>query len=337
MIDRGARRRLPAFVEPEGWHHAGVIGPPHARHEAGIGRGCHDAGRRSHDIGEAVADISHCAGGVAASDRPDSAGMRIDQRGADRRPRVQAEIISGFLREPGSKRRARRDNPGSDPDVFVDHELFEADPLKIGRAPPPFVRQIIPLARHRARRARRRPRRAERQIIGQIEEVAGAVEACAEMAFQPEQLRDLHLRRNGAADIAQDVILSIVDQSRFRGRAMIHPDDDVAPVVAGCGHRHRRAALVQHHQRASRIEPDALHGVGPYRRLGDRAAHRGRAGVPDIRRRLLDDVAGLVPDLNRMSRGRKQVSCLVEHPRARTGRSDIDADIGLPHFRSRRS
>ena len=57
MIDRRARGRLAALVEPEARHHARIIGTPHAGHEARLLRRRHDAGRRSHDVGQPIADI----------------------------------------------------------------------------------------------------------------------------------------------------------------------------------------------------------------------------------------------------------------------------------------
>src|SRR5207302_7612721 len=75
MIDRRARGGLPALVEPDARHHAGIIRAPHARHEEWLLGRRHDASRRSHDVGEAVADVGRAARFVATADRADAAGM----------------------------------------------------------------------------------------------------------------------------------------------------------------------------------------------------------------------------------------------------------------------
>ena len=92
MIDGRARRRLAAFVEPESGDHPRIIRSPDARDEAGLGRRRHDAGRGPHDVGETAADIDRLARLLAASDRADASGMRVDQRSADRRALEQAEF-----------------------------------------------------------------------------------------------------------------------------------------------------------------------------------------------------------------------------------------------------
>ena len=62
--------------------------------------------------------------------------------------------------------------------------------------------------------------------------MTGLIEGMAQVPLQPEQFWDLHLGGNGATDIAQHFVMCFVYQPRFCGRAMIHPDDDVAAVVA---------------------------------------------------------------------------------------------------------
>ena len=90
MIDGGARRRLPALVQPESGHHAGIIRPPNAGYEARICRRRHDAGRRTHDVSQPIADIDGAARLETSADGADPACMRVDQGSADRRSRTQA-------------------------------------------------------------------------------------------------------------------------------------------------------------------------------------------------------------------------------------------------------
>src|SRR5690242_8763780 len=111
---------------------------------------------------------------------------------------------------------------------------------------------------------------------------------------------------------------------------MIHPDDDIARVIAGRAHGERLAVRVQHDQRARRVETNAVHGIRGKRSLGHRTADARGAGVPDVRGRLLDNVAGLLPDLDRSLGGRQQLPSLVEDPCPRAQGSDVDADKS-PH------
>ncbi len=112
---------------------------------------------------------------------------------------------------------------------------------------------------------------------------------------------------------------------------MVHPDDDVASIVARRTDRHRIGGGVEHYQRASRIETHALDGARRKRRFRHRGADRSSARRPDFGRRLLDDVARLMPDRDRMPGGRQQGSLFVEHAGARARCPDVDTDKGLPH------
>jgi hypothetical protein len=113
---------------------------------------------------------------------------------------------------------------------------------------------------------------------------------------------------------------------------MIHPDDHVAPCLAGRADGERLCACVEHHQRAGGIEAYAAHSRRRQAGLSHRQPHRFGAGRPDLGRRLLDDVAGLVPDRDGMAGGRQQRTPFVEHAGPGTRCPDVDADEGLPHF-----
>ena len=129
--------------------------------------------------------------------------------------------------------------------------------------------------------------------------------------------------------------MRVVDQTGFGNRAMVHPDDDVASRLARRADRQRIGASVEHHQRARRIEADALDGRRRNRCFRHRGADRGGARRPDFGRRLLDDAARLMPNRDRMPGGRQQRSLFVEHAGARARCPDVDTDEGLPHSKSR--
>ncbi|MGY2921888.1 hypothetical protein ACVWYP_007518 [Bradyrhizobium sp. USDA 3262] len=334
VIDRSARRGLAALVQPEARHHAFEIRPPDTGHEAGIDGRRHDAGRRSHDVGEPLADIDLGAGAIAAADRADAAGMGIDQGCTDRGSRQQAEIARGILGQAAAERRAGRHDLATDPPKAIGRERLEPDPLEKGFTPAALAGDIGPFAGDGAGRARQRAGRAERQIVGKIEEVPGSLEGRGQMPFQPEDFRDLHLRRDGATDIAQHLVAGRVDEFGFVHRAVIHPDHDIARGIAGRADGERPACPVEHDQRTGRVEADAFDALGPNRSLLHRIAHRGDAGRPDVVGRLLDDIAGLVPDPDRVPRRTQQLPRLVEHARPGAGASDVHPDIGLPHSRS---
>src|SRR5205807_232900 len=83
---------------------------------------------------------------------------------------------------------------------------------------------------------------------------------------------------------------------------------------------------VERNERTGGVETEAL----DRRRRDVRNLHDGadsaRASAPDIRGRLLDDVAGLVPDGDRVARGRKQRAMGIERAGTSMRRPDIDAD-----------
>ena len=97
----------------------------------------------------------------------------------------------------------------------------------------------IPLAGQRADRTRRRSGGAKRKIVGEVEEMTGRPVSRRQVPLQPKQFGNFHFRRDRAADIAEHVVLRLVDLTGFGDRAMIHPDDDISPLVAGRADRQR--------------------------------------------------------------------------------------------------
>src|SRR5258708_29710076 len=123
------------------------------------------------------------------------------------------------------------------------------------------------------------------------------------MPLEPKQLWDFHFRRDRTADIAEHVVLRLVDLAGFGNRAMIHPPDEIPPVVTGAAYRARTGDGLEHHERAGRIESEPPDRGRRNGRLRHRGADRSGAGGPDFRRRLFDDTTRLMPNRDRMAGG----------------------------------
>ncbi len=257
--------------------------------------------------------------------------MGIDQRSSDRCSLQQTEIKRGRSGQAGSQRRTGCYDVFSDFRVAVQGEIAETNALEIAAAPTLFVREKIPLAGHRAGGTRGRPGCPKREIIGEIKKMPGGMVGRWQMTLQPQQLRNFHFRRNRTADIAKHVVMGVIDQAGFGGRAMVHPHDHVAARVARRGDRQRMAAAVEHHQRAGCVEADSFDSGRRKGGFRHRRAHRGDTRCPDVGRRLLDDTTCLMPGRDRMSCRCEQHSLLVEYTGARARCSNIDTDERLLH------
>ncbi len=153
-----------------------------------------------------------------------------------------------------------------------------------------------------------------------------------QIPLQPKQFWNLHFRGDRAADIAENLIQRVVDLTGFGYRPMVHPDNDIASFVAGRTDRERIGGSVKHHERAGRIEPEALDSCRRNCRVRHRSADRGGTGVPDFRGRLFDNATRLVPNRDRVAGGCQQASLFVKYSGTRTRCSDVHADEGLPHY-----
>ncbi len=149
--------------------------------------------------------------------------------------------------------------------------------------------------------------------------------------LQPKKFWDFHLGRDGAADIAKNLVMGVVDQTGLGNRAVVHPDNHIAAFVARRADGQWIGAGVKHHQRASGVETHALDGGWRKSCFRHRRADRGDARYPDLGRRLFDDVARLMPNCDRVPGRRQQRSLFVEHSRARTRCSNVNTDEGLLH------
>ena len=143
----------------------------------------------------------------------------------------------------------------------------------------------LPVARQVRKSARSKARPARDQAGGQV-------------ALQPHQLGDLHLRRHGAADVGEDAVAGGRACLGLGDGAVVEPEDGVPAVVAGGRDGDRAALGVAEDERAGGVEGEAgdllgagggLGAGGAERRRrrparsGRRTARRGRRAVVDRR------------------------------------------------------
>ncbi len=123
----------------------------------------------------------------------------------------------------------------------------------------------------------------------------------------------------------------LVDGAGLVDRPVVHPDDDVAPRLAGGADGDRPALAIEGDQRAGRVEADACDRLRRDARLGHRIAGRLAAGRPDVVGGLLDDVARLAPHLDSVL-GRSQKPAVGgEDSGARAAGADVNADENPLH------
>ncbi len=235
----------------------------------------------------------------SCAERPERARVRVDEPRSDRRSGIEPQRVGGFGGQPMRQRRSRHDDLGAEPGEAVGAQGAKADAVEELARPASLVRQIAELAGDRAKRPRERSGRAKSQPIGEPEEMRRSREGLGLRAREPDELRRLHLGRERAAGVAQNLVAGGVDPLGVLGGAMIHPHDHVTFGRAGGVDRQRLKALVERDQRTGRGEADARESpAGQARRL-DGLAHGLPHRAPDVGGGLLDDVARLAPDRDR--------------------------------------
>ena len=286
MVDRRAGRRLSALVQPEAGEHGGIIGAPDPRNEFRLGGRRHGAGRCAEDIGELARGVGRRAAGAAPADRAQPAGMRIDQRGADRRAGAKPQFSRRRDGEARSDRCARLDHLGADSRKALVGQDAEADLPEEAFVEALLMREIGPFARQRAGRALQTAGRPECQPVGEIEEMRCGAEALGHRLGKPQQLRRLHLGRDRSADIGEHAVAGRIDAPGLVDRAVIHPYDDVAVRVARGANRDGRAVGRDGDEGAGRVEAEPRDGFRLDRGCGHGLAHRC-ADRPSICRRRI--------------------------------------------------
>ena len=326
-VDRRAESRLPPVHEPLARRQCGKVRSPQGLDEARLVRDRETAARGAEDQGEPPARIAGRAR-LARAERGERARVRIDEPRPDRQACGQPHGCCGVVGKPARERRPRIDDLGAEPGVTVRNQPAETDAVEELPGPAALVRQVAELAGDRAERAGERPGRAERQIVGEGEKVLGLRERLRLHPVEPGELRNLHLRRQRAADVSQSFVAAGVDARGVLGRAMVHPGHHVAAggVVAVDGERRERG--VERDKRAGRREADAGEGRWLKAAQIDRLADGLRRRAPDVGGRLLDDVARLSPEGDRPPRARQNSAARVERPGPGAARADVYSDVG---------
>ena len=209
-------------------------------------------------------------GGQVAEDA-EGAGVGVDQAGRDAGSRGEAEVVGGFgVRGPRSVAIG----------VAVGglggagEEVGEADGgEEVGLPAGGLVGEVGPFAGEGALRAGGVAGGAPGEEVGEVEGEAGAGPGGGEVAFQPHQLRDLHLRGHGAAGVVEDAVAGGGAFLGLRGGAVVEPEDGVAAVVAGGRDGDRAAVAVEEDEGAGGVE-----GEAGDRARGGRRPRRGRRG-----------------------------------------------------------
>ncbi len=251
-VDRRAESRLPPVHEPLARRQCGKVRSPQGLDEARLVRDRETAARGAEDQGEPPARIAGRAR-LARAERGERARVRIDEPRPDRQACGQPHGCCGVVGKPACERRPRIDDLGAEPGVTVRNQPAETDAVEELPGPAALVRQVAELAGDRAERAGERPGRAERQIVGEGEKVLGLRERLRLHPVEPGELRNLHLRRQRAADVAQSFVAAGVDARGVLGRAMVHPGHHVA--AGGVVAVDRRAARARRRARQASRSP----------------------------------------------------------------------------------
>ena len=195
------------------------------------------------------------------------------------------------------------------------------------------MRQIGPLAGHRADRAQVRAAGPKAQVIRKIHQPAVALPLRRQMPLQPHQLRDLHLGRHRAADEVQHLVAGGGAFLGLGERAVIEPDDDV-PLVLAAGRDAGRAVLaVERDQRAGGIEADPGDRRRRQARLLARVPRGGADRLPDVLARLLGVVRPRLVHQNRPAGAGEHPATRVEQRGPRAAGADVDRHHHLVRHR----
>ena len=210
-------------------------------------------------------------------------------------------------------------------DKIFSGQLVQANGAEIVRVPAILMGQPRPCTDGTGEIAGRAPG----QEIGQIEKLPGAIVDLTMVFFQPQQLGRLHFGRYFPANVVQHRMMGGVDALRLVCRTVIHPDDDIVFRFTVRADRQRFAIVVQHHQRAGGVKPDAGNALrsrpGARQRLADAAAN----GLPDLGAGLLHAASAAVHGGNFLRRVGKQPAAEIENACANAAGADVYADNGF--------
>ena len=107
---------------------------------------------------------------------------------------------------------------------------------------------------------------------------------------------------------------------------LIHPDDHVLLVAAGRTDAHGPIVMVQHHERAGRVEAHSCDCVGGQIGLLQGEPRGDGRGAPDIVGALLDEVVLRTPDFNRVHAKAEPDAGGIEQCRAHAACAHVDSE-----------
>lgn len=121
--------------------------------------------------------------------------------------------------------------------------------------------------------------------VGQVIELALVEQLLGHVVLKPEDLGDLHLNGHLAANIAEEVVLGVVNLDSLIDGTVVKPQNDVAVIAiavveVGPGDAHRLVSLgIEDGERAGGVETDTAHSAGVDVVLVQSATN-GRANAP---------------------------------------------------------
>ena len=254
--------------------------------------------------------------------------MGVDDRHAHRRARGETEL-GGCRFVETARALAHRTHLGPDARPALVGQGTEPDLTKVvlAEASAGFVTEVGPFADRRAERTNVPARSPPDQEVWEVEEQLGLLPRRGVSLGEPEQLRRLHLRRDDATDVAQDLVPQRVDAERLIGRPVVHPDDDVLPIEAGWADADGAALAVERDQRTGRVEADAGHVARSEPALGHRLVHSDAYRAPDVVGGLFDEIRLGTEDLDGFDADPEPSASAVEEPGPRAAGADVHPEI----------
>ena len=227
------------------------------------------------------ASVAGDLGRVEAAEDAEGAGVGVDETGGDAGGGGEAEA-GGGLGGQGADVGADGGGAGGRP-VRAKKSSRPMRSRKSGGPARGLVGEVAPLAGEGAEGAGGVAGRRPGEEVGEVEGVGGAAPGVGEVALEPEQLRELHLGRQGAAGVVEDRVgAGGGDRPRLRGGAVVEPEDGVAAVVAGRRGGDGLAGGVAEDERAGGVEGEAGDVFGSGGGLGAGGAEGGGGRLPDL-------------------------------------------------------
>jgi hypothetical protein len=329
VVEQRARCRLTALDRPEPRQDRVAIGSPEARYGPAVPAQPHEAARGPGDQRHPVFRQIGVAG--MACDQAQRAGIGVDRTRGHRDAGRQAELFRGG-RCQAADGRAEPDR--GLPDAAACCEVTETDGgQEVVRPARGTAGAVAPFAVEGGGRALGAAGRLPGKEIREVEGEPDARPAVGQPALQPEQLRDLHLRRHGAA---------LLGDGRMAGRgtflglgpgAMVEPGDGVPLGLAVARDVDGFSRRIADNERAGGVKGEARDRFGRGARLRPCRAERCGDRGPDVRAVVLALARGGPTERDRPRRAAEQPAAPVEEAGARAAGPDIHRRDKFSHLR----